>query len=66
MVSFKITQTFYDEIVAAAEREGHNSVSDFVKYAIRYYMMECWRQRGGSQPEAGEKAVVSQTTSGRT
>lgn len=62
MISFKVTQSFYNEILEEAEKEGHNSVSDYIKFAIRFYMMECKDNRRPSEPDAKEKATAANPT----
>ena len=51
VITFKVTDSFYNRMVEAMEAEGHNSMSDFVKFAVRYYMMNCGNadnaRRGG-------------------
>ena len=62
VITFKVTDSFYNRMVEAMEAEGHNSMSDFVKFAVRYYMMNC-----GSSDDAAKRGIPEETTSsGRT
>ena len=66
VITFKVTDSFYNHMVEAMEAEGHNSMSDFVKFAVRYYMMNCGNADNASRGGIPDAIPEETTSSGRT
>lgn len=66
VVTFKVAPSFYEEMIKEAEVEGHNSLSDYVKFAIRFYMMACRENRNKCDGQSLENHQKDPTISEHT